>query len=159
MPDLQLSSRFIHNRGAGVPTVLLLGASCVTEHGEAVTAIGSYTAALVARYNGIPVLIMCRLDSLGAPVDSNLLLRQSDAREVAEGWTERRANNAEAGQNVQFLAQATSQANPVLQISNFSFDSVSPDLVSEYLTEVRVSVPILSVEAHGGGMTARTDDA
>lgn len=144
MPDLQLSSRFIHNRGSGVPTVLLLGASCVTEHGEAVTAIGSYTAALVARFNGFQVLVMCRLDSLGAPVDSNLLLRQSDAREVAEGWTERRANNAEAAQNVQFLAQATSQANPVLQVCNFSFDSVSPDLISEYLTEVKFLLSVVS---------------
>lgn len=136
MADIQLSSRFIHNKGAGVPSVLLLGASCVTEHCEAVTAIGSYTAALLANYSGFPVLVLCRTDSLGAPVDPGLLLRQSDAREIVEGWTTERG--PEAAANVEFLAQATAARSPVLQMSNFSYDSVSPDLVTEYLTEVRL---------------------
>lgn len=137
MADIQISNRFVQNRGAGVPSVLLLGASCITEHCEAVTAIGSCTLALLARFAGLPVFIMCRTDSLGAPVDRNLLLRQSDAREIAEGWTER---GPDAAANIQFLAQATTPRNPILQISNFTYDSVSPDLVTEYLTEVRVKI-------------------
>lgn len=140
VPDLQLSCRFIHNKGSGLPTVLLLGASCITDNCEAVTAIGSQTAAVMARYTGHPVLVMCRLDSLGTPVDPGLLLRQSDAREVAEGWTER---GPDAHANMEFLAQATGQS-PLLRISNFSYDSVSAELVTEYITEVRGVAPSLT---------------